>query len=91
MHVHSGLACLRQQQAPGAWVGRAQRTNLACFWPKRRITAWKLCANGGEITRAKEPTEEPKHGDAGGRRRERKSSQGYDWGASSQRVVIWKL
>lgn len=85
--MRSGLACLREQQAPGAWVGRAQRTNLACFWPRRRINAWKLCANRGGITRAKEPTEEPTEepelGGAGGRRRDGKSSQGMTGGLAA--------
>lgn len=56
-----------QQQAPGAWAGRALRTILACVWPKRRINAWKLCASGGGITRVKQPRKEPERGDAGGR------------------------
>lgn len=72
MCVCCGGVCLGesvrgQRQAPGAWVGRVLRTNLVCFWPMREINAWKLCANGGGITRAKGPRNEPEYGDAGGR------------------------
>lgn len=48
-------------------VREDSKDKTQCFWPKRRINAWKLCASRGRVTGAKEPRKEPEHGDAGGK------------------------
>lgn len=55
---------------------RTQKIKLTCFWPKRRINAWKLYASRGGVTSAKEPRKEPEHGDAGGREERKEEPPG---------------